>query len=409
MSLITIISIILIVLATTDFMFSNMPRLQNDIYKISFFLTFFLFTIKYYYGPDIDTYVPHYEKIKSLSFALKYYPYLKFEAGYNIFCGLMKSLGCSFWAMTAVVSTIYFTAIYSLFKQLEGKRIFALMILVVMDNGIMYAAIRQCLAVAMFIFMILSIQKNRHAATIITAILAISFHKSALFAVVPTIILYGSQQTPYKKYTFEVLLGMLCLFAIIPLLDVIIPIVRYLPLSWDTEKSIEHHLLLGRSVQVVFLVYFTAMLCVNYFSTRNYDKYDILKVSVIVGFILIAFMYQYFYVLNRMRSYFLPVIIVYAINLTYQYYRNSNYRIPYATLVRQLSVIFLFVYVTFQTYTLEKSYRKTESQIHDCTTIFELTRYNKESIQKRQLKKAELYWEEDFMEGTKNRLDKRND
>lgn len=106
-----------------------------------------------------------------------------------------------------------------------------------------------------------------------------------------------------------------------------------------------------------------------------------------------------------MRSYFLPVIIVYTINLSYQYFENKQYKIPYAKIVRQLSVLFMFTYVIFQTYTLEKSYRKTKSQIHDCTTIFELNRYDKETIKQRQLKKAKIYWERDFMESSNNRID----
>lgn len=406
MSLITIISIITIILATSDFMFPNMPRLKNDIFKISFFTTFFLFTIKYYYGPDINTYVPHYENdIKSLSYVINNLSNISFEPGYNIFCAILKSIGCSFWAMTAVVSTIYFTAIYKLFQHLKGSKSFALMILVVMDCGIMYATIRQCLAISMFIFLILALQKKNYCTAIIFTILSILFHKSAIFIVIPTIILYIVQNSISKRYFFEILLVLLFLLVIIPLIKIITPIVDLLPLSPSMIKSIEHHLLLGRVVQVVFLVYFTTIFCINYFTINKSSKNDIIKTSVVAGLILIVLFYQYFYVLNRMRSYFLPVIIVYTINLSYQYFENKQYKIPYAKIVRQLSVLFMFTYVIFQTYTLEKSYRKTKSQIHDCTTIFELNRYDKETIKQRQLKKAKIYWERDFMESSNNRID----
>ena len=66
----------------------------------------------------------------------------------------------------------------------------------------------------------------------------------------------------------------------------------------------------------------------------------------------------------------------------------------------------MFTYVIFQTYNLDKSYRQTESQIHDCTTIFELKRYNKETIRQRQLNKAKNYWTKDYMKDTHNRIKK---
>ena len=78
-------------------------------------------------------------------------------------------------------------------------------------------------------------------------------------------------------------------------------------------------------------------------------------------------------------------------------------------MAKQLSVLFMFTYVIFQTNTLNTYYKKTKSKIHDDTTIFDLKRYEKETIKNRQLKKAKIYWKEDFMEGSKNRIDKEND
>ena len=97
--------------------------------------------------------------------------------------------------MTAVISTLYFIAIYQLFKQLKEAKIFALMILVIMDIGVMYAALRQCLAISMFIFMILALQKNKTTNSIIYALLAILFHKSAIFAIIPIFLLFILQKT----------------------------------------------------------------------------------------------------------------------------------------------------------------------------------------------------------------------
>ena len=402
MSLITIISIFIIVMATTDFMFPNMPRLKNDIYKVSFFIVYFLFTIKYYYGADIHTYVPQYENIPSISYILAHPFDMRFELGYSIFCSILKSLGCSYWCMTAIISTIYFTAIYTLFKHLKTNKIFALMILVVIDNNLIFAAFRQCLSVSFFIFMILALQKRKYIETIICASLTILFHKSGIFVVLPTLLYLLIPNYIIKQYIFQILLLLLCVLLFFPLIKLITPIVGLLPLPDQSLESIQHHLLLGRTVQVVFLVYLTTILCLTYFSKNQTNKINTIKYAVIIGLILIVCLYQYYYVLNRMRSYFLPFIIIYTINSAYEYFKDNNKLLPYSTLLKQLSILFIFIYVSYFTYTIEKTYSQTISQFYDRTTIFELRHHSKAEIRARQLKKAETYWLKDFFRNAEN-------
>ena len=408
MSLITIISITLIVLATTDFMFPNMPRLKNDIFKVSFLLTYFLFTIKYYYGPDIYFYIPHYENIPSISYIITHPSEIRFELGYSLFCSFLKSLGCSFWVMTAVISTIYFVAIYSLFQQLETKKTFALMILIIIDNALIYAAIRQCLSVALFIFMILAIQKQKYIETAICALLTIMFHKSGIFVVIPTLLYLLIPKYIIKQYSFQILLFLLCTLLFFPLVKLINPLINILPLSERVLNSIEHHLLLGRTIQVIFLVYLVAIICLTYFTKNKTDKITAIKHTALIGLILIVCLYQYFYILNRIRSYFLPFIIIYVINSAHNYFKNKDL-LPYSTLIKQLSILFLFIYASYFTYSTEKAYSKTISQIHDKSTIFDLRYNDKTTIRDRQFKKAQTYWEEDFFKDTNNLIKNSND
>lgn len=389
-------------MATTDFMFPNMPRLKNDIYKVSFFIVYFLFTIKYYYGADIHTYVPQYENIPSISYILAHPFDMRFELGYSIFCSILKSFGCSYWCMTAIISTIYFTAIYTLFKHLKTNKIFALMILVVIDNNLIFAAFRQCLSVSFFIFMILALQKRKYIETIICASLTILFHKSGIFVVLPTLLYLLIPNYIIKQYIFQILLLLLCVLLFFPLIKLITPIVGLLPLPDQSLESIQHHLLLGRTAQVVFLVYLTTILCLTYFSKNQTNKINTIKYTVIIGLILIVCLYQYYYVLNRMRSYFLPFIIIYTINSAYEYFKDNNKLLPYSTLLKQLSILFIFIYVSYFTYTIEKTYSQTISQFYDRTTIFELRHHSKAEIRARQLKKAETYWLKDFFRNAEN-------
>ena len=396
-------------MATTDFIFPNMPRLKNDIYKVSFFIVYFLFTIKYYYGADIHTYVPQYENIPSVAYILAHPFDMRFELGYSIFCSILKSLGCSYWCMTAIISTIYFTAIYTLFKHLQTNKIFALMILVVIDNNLIFAAFRQCLSVSFFIFMVLSLQKRKYLETTICALLTILFHKSGIFVVIPTLLYLLIPNYIIKQYISQILLLLLCVLLFFPLIKLITPIVELLPLPEQSLESIQHHLLLGRTIQVIFLVYFTAILCLTYFTKNLINKIDAIKYTVLIGLILIVCLYQYYYVLTRMRSYFLPFIILYIINSTHEYFKNNNNLLPYSTLLKQLSILFMFIYVSYFTYTIERTYSQTISQFYDRTTIFELRHNSKENIRARQLKKAETYWIEDFFKNAENVIKNTND
>ena len=46
-----------------DLLTDRWPTLQKQIFPFVTLLAYFLLVIRYYYGPDIWTYVPHYEKI----------------------------------------------------------------------------------------------------------------------------------------------------------------------------------------------------------------------------------------------------------------------------------------------------------------------------------------------------------
>ena len=50
MNILIVIFVILFVLSLTDFILLKQKRIHNQIYHVAFFITFFLFTIKYYHG-----------------------------------------------------------------------------------------------------------------------------------------------------------------------------------------------------------------------------------------------------------------------------------------------------------------------------------------------------------------------
>lgn len=406
MSLITIISIIVVVFAVVDCVTDNMPRLQSDIYKLAFATTYILFTIKYYYGPDIYNYVPHYDEVPALSAIIAGRSVLpeQFEAGYELFCSACKQAGCSFWMMTAVVSTLYFYSINQLLMYIDRRRTFALMVIVVLDSGLIHAMLRQCMAVSCFILLVIALQKRDYLKGMVYAVLVVAFHKSGLFVVVPTLLFVLFQNIRVPRYVFGVLCVGLVFFLFVPYHDTILGIADFLDLAPGTRQSIAHHLELRRTVQVIFILYLLTLLCLNQWTASGGDsRIPTVQVAAILGLIIIVVLYRYFFVLNRLRSYFIPIIAVYVINKV-QAYERSGDRLPYAKLVKQISVVFCFVYMGHQIYAFEALSSNFHSGLYNRCTVLELMTTDKAEIVKRQMEYAEVYWDEDNMSHGDNKI-----
>ena len=63
MGLITTIILVLLCFSVTEFILPSNKRIHEQLYKVAFFVTFFLFTIKYYYGADVINYYKVYNNI----------------------------------------------------------------------------------------------------------------------------------------------------------------------------------------------------------------------------------------------------------------------------------------------------------------------------------------------------------
>lgn len=406
MSLITIISIILIALAIADCITDNLPKFQNDIYRLAFATTYFLFTIKYYYGPDIWSYVPLYDNMPTIVDLITQKAHLpgRYEAGFELFLSTCRSIGCSFWAMTAVISTIYFYAIQQILQFINRRRTFALMIIVLLDCGLIYAMLRQCLSVAFFLLTIIAIQKKHTLPAILFALGTIAFHKSGIFIIIPTLLFVGVQQLRISQYHFGILSLLLIALLFIPLNELIVSTISIIDLGSKTELSITHHLELGRTIQTVFILYLLALLCLNQWTVnRDKSKIPTIQIAAILGLTIIIILYRYYYILNRLRPFFTPIIAVYIIHKI-QYYTLSGTKLPYANLIKQAITLFCFMFVTHTTYTFEVASRQFNSKLYNRSTVFNLLTESKADIIQRQMSLAKLYWDKDFMADDTNRI-----
>ena len=218
MNLITLILAIAIAFGLTDFLTERYPRLQRDIFYIAWCTIAFLFAIKYYYGPDIASYVPFYENVPSVSQIIAHPDDLdfSFEPGYAVFCRVLKDLGISFYWMTAILSILYFVVILLFFRKIDRKRSFALAILVVLDFNVVCYELRQCLAVILFLLMVLCLDRKRYIYAMLMALAAIVSHKSGVVAVVPTLAFYLIGRHASLKTLSQLLLVILVVLFLLP-------------------------------------------------------------------------------------------------------------------------------------------------------------------------------------------------
>lgn len=407
MNYIVIILTIAFLFGFSDFLTERYPRLQRDLYYIAFALISFLFAIKYYYGPDIWNYARFYDELgtpQSLIAHPDIIPF-RFEFGFAFFCSLLKSWGLSFYWMTFVLNALYFLAIGLVFSKIERKRSFALAILVILDFNIIYIEYRQCLAVVAFLLMVLCVEKRKYLWTLVFAVLTVSFHKSGAMAVVPTL-LYHFISTRYTQVTlYQFILAILVLMFLLPVTQVSVAFLQHLPLPDNYIGSIEHHLLLGRQVQIIFVLYVVVLICLAHYAQYCRTRTQIIASAAMIGLILVALFYQYYYLLNRVRSYFTPLVILFVFQFV-QNAENKQASVPYGALIKQLTCAVIMVYLAHTIYATHRSTNAMKNKVCDTCTVFDLIDHRPVDVQNAQMKKAERWWAEDFMKNENNKINR---
>lgn len=371
-----------------EFIFSKNDRICRQIYNMAFFTLVFMVGIRYYYGPDIAHYVPFYNDLPNVCLVLTRQYASGFEYGFDVFCSAVKSCGFSFWWCTLFIALIYYSAIWILFKKLTKFRTFALFALILLDYNLPLHELRQCLSVSFFIFAYLLYQKRKYFGCLVCAIICGLMHKSGFIICACTIFFMLFWQMGIDKRAYITLAILLCAMLIIPLSNIGETIFTKLTISRSINDSILHHLQLGKNLQTIFPIYFLSILCLAYYSkftTHHKRSHWMMWICIAV----IVFLYQYWYLLNRLRSFFLPFIIVYMQR------EIAENKIADA-LPRQIFAAIFCVYATIFAISSNNQSHYAKSHTNDICTIFDVINGDKEQIIERQHKEASLFWEHDF-------------
>ena len=394
MNYLTILLVVLLLLSLVELSFTKHKVLCDQLFHIAFAFTVFWVGIKYYIGPDIFSYVPFYETIQPFKDIISGHYKGSFEIGFAIFCSFFKSIGFSFWGMTVVITAIYFAAIYKVFKQLKAYRIFALFILMLLDANLVLYQFRECLAVSFYLLMVLFLFKKKYITSILMFIMSAAVHKSGLFMCIGTFIVYELRFIKIDKQAYSILFMLLIVFLIIPLKDFIVPIIDQFPLQESVIDSIKHHFLLERKIQTIFVVYAIALFCTVYYSRFSKEEAKWHWI-IFTCLLIIVILFQYYFILNRLRSYFLPLALVYISNAI----ATSEHK---SVLPKQILVVSIILFAAnfYRRYNVELE--NSISKVNIGHTIFDLKHKSEEQIKQEQMKKAAKFWKYEYLNQTQN-------
>lgn len=387
MNLVTVITVFLLAATIAELLSYNMPRMAEQLYKLAFAVTAVGFTIKYYYGPDITTYVPFYERIEPWGSLAETIRTTSLETGFVVYCWLCRSAGLSFWWMTAGVSVIFFGAIYLLIGELKAKKVLALTLMVVLMPDLITAQFRQCMAVSMFVFAILAARKKHTAQAVVFCILAFTMHKASLLVILPALMYWGMQRIEVKNSIWALLMIGLAILLVVSD-NAIVDKLMQMSANGLVSKSISYHLSFAKQIQLNFAFYMLAIVVMVQYAERNTGR-NLMLAMTAAGLTMAVMFYQHFLLLNRLRAYFVPFAVVYIFNFVRE---KSESKAPYINLVRQTAVAFLLIFMSYKTITFDRNW-KNDGNVMEVCTLLNLSNSSSEEIKERQMARASSFWE----------------
>ncbi len=382
MSLMIILILVLAPLALLEVLFNKSEWSRELIYKIAFASAFFVVVIKYYYGSDISIYLPLYDRIGRIGIFSSSY----FEPGFLLFLKCCNWLHLSFWAMTAVITVVYFGALWSLFKKIPNYRVFALLVLVILDYNLLFFELRQCLAVSFFILAFLAYDNKQTYKTVLYLVLMAVSHKSGIFIVGLFLFVLSIRNFKVTAYVYGVAIAIMFVFILFPVERLLVALVQSFGDS-SAIRSIVHHLLVADSVQAIYAVYIVLAVLL-FLITRKTTSTTFTARFVFVAFAMVVLLVKYWFLLNRVRSYFIPLFLLYIL---------CNIDQIEEKIVKQLSYCIFTMYVCLTSLMLYRKVEQSISRVNAPQTVFSLLHRSKQEVVKESLSKCRIFWKKEYV------------
>lgn len=383
MTMPVILILILFPLAILELVFRKSEWTCKILYQIAFFATFFVVVIKYYYGSDITLYVPLYRDLDEFSIWGNEY----FEPGFLFFLKCCKAIGMSFWWMTALISCLYFWVLWRLFEYIPKYRVLALLILVAFDYNLLFYELRQCIAVSLFIGAYLLYKESKFMRAFLCLVAMMLCHKSGIFMALIFLCSVSFSWLKVKEYWYPIALVVMLLLLLLPVEDFLIALLDSDDKS-AAAKSIIHHLLVVDSFQLINVLYFMLAVLLFFVAKSKSNTFD--GRLVFISFLLIVLLVKYWFLLNRLRSYFLPIMLVYILQYIDEVKGIKWYK--------QLMCIAVFLFIGWNVKGLYVIHQASISKLGEPQTVFLLLKEDEQTILEKSIKKAKLYWSKEYIQ-----------
>ena len=389
MTFIFVLQSVLIVFAIAELVASNYPKIQQQLYVVAFLFTAVWCTAKYAYGPDICIYIPYFRlTTNDLMYNLTHpiHGYL-YEKGFVVVCSLCRIAGMTYWEFTAVISVIYFVVLWFLLKNVKRYRTMALLALVFLDSNLFLVELRQCLAVSCFYVAIMAYNNKRYLWAVIFAALMLTMHKTAFVVLIITVLFYMTRGLRLETKSYLLLALLIFGLMFLPISEMLSSVVSELPLPASYIASAKHHLLVGKNFQKVIILYISTILVLAWYTQTPTDskaRHWLMWCCVAV----LAFLFPYWFLLNRFRSFFIPFLIMYVIETI----NNESADV----LPRQIYTSVVMAYICLMTVLIPHNNKSLKYPTDRVSVVFERINHSEVDLTERQLKQAIKYWEYDY-------------
>ncbi|MCQ2310833.1 MAG: EpsG family protein [Paludibacteraceae bacterium] len=361
------------------------PNLCRQLSRIQFAVLVILVVAKYALGPDIIVYLPQFRLIEPLSSLFQHPFQTDREPAWCWFISICANCGMTFWMMTAFISLLYYGAVFCLWRKVRFAPCMVLFLLTLLDYNLVLYELRQCLAVSFFLYTIILLmgEKKHYFWAVCLLVLCALSHKSGIFMVVLTGMAYGLYHIRVDYRSYFLLLSLLIGLAILPAIA-FTPIINLLPDS--IAGSLALHVSAHQMIQTVAPIYFLGILLIGYhahFEEENKKWHWMIWCALAI----IACLYAYWFLLNRLRSYFILFILVYGAHILHTSERKN-------VLPRQFFSLILYLYAGLFIYT--NITIPVHSKTNAVSTVFERKHLSQSELEERQMKEAIKYWKEDY-------------
>lgn len=393
MPFLSVLEIGLLIFCLAEALADRYPNMQKQIFHLAFAWAFVWSTLKFAYGPDIITYIPLYRTIAAPGVILSNWGSNLFESGFMLFTSVCKSLHMHYWTYTAVISVLYFSAVFLLMRKVNYYPTIAFTILMCLDSNLYLKEFRQCLAVTFFIFGILLFMKKYNLWAALSLMVSCTMHHSAKYIILVTIILYGLSFIKPDKRAYYVLFFTIIALLFIPL-GKLASNVEFVSGNKTLMSLAEHISVSNNGFQKVVVVYIALTALLAYYMRPN-EGNKTMHWIMWCCIALIVLIFDYWFLLNRLRSYFLPFLILYTTEQLSGYSAESSSL--HDKLPKQLFAVLLFAFVAFDAiWTVPQNLKKQKYPTDTICLVTQLRHTDELVLTERQMQRAVKYWKNDY-------------